>query len=453
MPKDAVVIGGGLAGMLTARALLGHADRITVLERDRYPAGPVFRKGVPQARHLHIFLSGGHDALETLLPGTGAALREAGAHRLDIPRDLLTRMPSGWQRRIDDPSTFMLSCTRPLLDAVVRDRVLAEAGDRIQMLQDTTVTGLLGTAHRVTGVTVRTKDADATERELPATLVADAAGRTSRAAQWLAALGLPEPRLEVVDSGLAYATRALRLPQPPDAALYIQPAPGNPRGGVLVPVEDGIWLMTLYGVRGHHPPTDPEGFLAFSATLAHGRVHDLAKGAEPAGPVHGFRDTANRRRHYDAPGAVPEGFIAVADAACTFNPVYGQGMSVACQGALALRAVLDGTPLDRPGFAATAQRAVSATARSAWAISSGADRPYVPGATDALGLADRVLGRYFARVTARAAMDPVVRAAYHHVLCLTAPPTRLLAPPVALRALFTPARRGLPDPPSVVERR
>ncbi|MER7160140.1 hydroxylase, partial [Streptomyces lydicus] len=156
--RTAIVIGGGLAGMLAVTALLGHVEAITVVERDRYPEGRGFRKGVPQARHLHILLSGGQRALEELLPGTVAALGEAGARSLYLPRDLLTRTPTGWQRRFDERRHRTLSVTRPVLDAVVRERALqaaAASSTRVEVLEATEVTGLTGDADRVTGVRVR----------------------------------------------------------------------------------------------------------------------------------------------------------------------------------------------------------------------------------------------------------------------------------------------------------
>jgi 2-polyprenyl-6-methoxyphenol hydroxylase-like FAD-dependent oxidoreductase len=445
MPREAVVIGGGLAGMLTVRALLGHADTVTVVERDRYPDGPRFRKGVPQARHPHVLLSGGRRALEELLPGTGAAFAEAGAHRLELPRDLLIRYGNGWQHRFHEGRHALLSCSRPLLDHVVRDRVLraaASTATRVEVVQAAEATGLLGTADRVTGVRFRVRDGGRGERELPAELVVDASGRGSRAPEWLVALGRSAPRQETVDTGLGYASRRLTLASPPTAGVYINPAPGTPRGGSLLPLEGGDWLLMLYGWRRHRPPTDEDGFLDFLASLAHPYIHDSVKEAQPRSAIHGFHNTANRRLHYSDPGGVPEGFVAVADAACSFNPVYGQGMSVVALGALALRDTLARGGL-RPGLAGAAQRAVSRAADAAWLIAVSTDRPHAGSAT----LADRVRIRYLSRLIARSVTDPVVGAAYRDVSSLTAPPARLIAPCVALRALLGPCRPGLPVPP------
>ncbi|MFG2830309.1 NAD(P)/FAD-dependent oxidoreductase [Streptomyces sp. NPDC048434] len=458
--RTAIVIGGGLAGMLAVTALVGQVDTITVVERDRYPEGHAFRKGVPQARHLHILLSGGRRALEELLPGTVAALNEAGARSLYLPRDLLTRTPTGWQRRFDERRHLTLSVTRPVLDAVVREQVLravAGSATRVEVLEATEAIGLTGDAGRVTGVRVRPRGGEPggrLERELPAALVVDASGRTSRTPQWYAELGRPAPQEETVDAGLAYATRLYRPKDPataPDAGVNVPGWPECPRGAAYVPVEDGKWLLTLSGVRGHHPPMDAAEFTAFAATIGDPYVHELLGRAEPLSPVHGFRDTCNRRRHYERSGALPEGFLVLGDAGCTFNPVYGQGMSVAALGALAVRSTLaDGGGL-RPGVTAEAQRAVARAAEPAWLVAVGADRPYAnPDATKA-GLGERLTTWYIDRLSARAAIDPVVGAAFRDVFCLTAPPARLFAPQIFLRTVFLPRRPGLPSPPAVVE--
>ncbi|GGU50725.1 hypothetical protein GCM10010211_14030 [Streptomyces albospinus] len=459
--RTAIVIGGGLAGMLAVTALRGHVDAITVVERDRYPAEQVFRKGVPQARHLHVLLSGGQRALDELLPGTVAALTEAGARSLSMPRDLVTRTPTGWQRRFDDRRHPALSVTRPVLDAVVRERVLraaAESPTRVEVLEATEAVGLTGDARRVTGVTVRSRSGEGgarPERMLPADLAVDASGRASRTPQWYAALGREAPREEKVDSGLAYATRMYRPSDPaaePEIGVNVPCWPACPRGAAYVPVEGGNWLLTLSGVRGHHPPTDEAEFIAFSATVGDPYVHELLAGAEPVSPVHGFRDTCNRRRRFERPGAAPEGFLVLGDANCTFNPVYGQGMSVAALGALALRDTLaDSGPL-RPGATARAQRAVSRAAEPAWRAAIGADRPYTGDGDSTVGLGERLTTWYIERLSARAAVDRVVGGAFRDVFCLTAPPSRLMAPRILLRTVFLPRRPGLPRPPAAVER-
>ncbi|MFD8363104.1 NAD(P)/FAD-dependent oxidoreductase [Streptomyces hygroscopicus] len=283
----AVVVGGGLAGTLAAGALLGHVETVTLVERDRYPERPAFRKGVPQGRHLHVLLSGGRRALEELFPGLGGELEAAGAHRLEPPRDVLTKSANGWQRRFHEGRHTTTSCTRALFDATVRARVLAEAeksGTRVEVLQATEAIGLLGGADRVTGVRVRARDAGRAERELPADLVVDASGRGSRAPRWLAELGAPAPREEVVDAGIGYCTQMFRPAEPLDVVMVIQPRPDCPRGAAWSPVEGGNWLLTLSGVRGQHPPTESTEVLGFVESLGEPALYEHLRSCEPVSP-------------------------------------------------------------------------------------------------------------------------------------------------------------------------
>lgn len=442
MAGRAVVIGGGIAGLLAAKALARYADTVTLVERDAFPELPEHRAGVPQDHHPHVLLSGGQHALDALLPGAAEDLARAGARRLDLPRDLLTCAPAGWQRRFDEGRHALISCTRPLLDHVVRRRVLAElraAGTPLDLREDHEVTGLLGDFGRVTGIRLRARGG--AETELPAEFVVDASGRSSRTPRWLAAMGRRAPREETVDAGFACVGRLLRLPDPPATGVAILPRPGTPRGGLLLPVERDRWQLTLYGARGHQPPTDEAGFTAFTATLADPYLHRLLRGAQPLGPARDFGDTANRRRHYDEPGALPDGLLVLADAACALNPLYGQGLSVAALGALTLHATLVGTGL-RADAAPSAQRAVARTADAAWLIAA---------TSDGAATGHRLGPRYLSLLTARAGVDPVVGAALRDVTSLTTPPERLTTPAFALRALLPPPPRGHRHPPQDVE--
>lgn len=85
--QHAIVIGGGIAGLLAARVLTNHCDRITVIERDHYPTTPTVRAGTPQARQIHTFLLKGQYILEALFPGFGARLRAGGATKHDFASD------------------------------------------------------------------------------------------------------------------------------------------------------------------------------------------------------------------------------------------------------------------------------------------------------------------------------------------------------------------------------
>ncbi|MEV7855801.1 FAD-binding protein [Streptomyces sp. NPDC088183] len=188
--STALVLGGGLAGLLAAAALAPHARQVTVIEQGNLPDGPEPRREVPQGHFGHILLGGGADALDSLLPGTVDALRAAGAHHRQIPSGLLMRLGTGWLPD-HDSTTFLIACSRHLLDHVVRERM---SGLAVAVRTRTSVLGLLGDAGRVDGVLVENRDG--TRETLPADLVVDATGRHSRAPEWLRALGSEEVREE-----------------------------------------------------------------------------------------------------------------------------------------------------------------------------------------------------------------------------------------------------------------
>lgn len=451
--RHVVVVGGSLAGLLAAHVLAGRADRVTVVERDRFPGGAEPRPGVPQGRHPHVLLQGGQVAMEALLPGFLTELREAGAPWVGMPSDMVLWQAGRWFRRVS-ASTHIYTGSRAQLEELVRRRVLANP--LIDTVEGTDVMGLLGDASRVRGVLLRERSGDtrAELRALEADLVIDASGAGTKAPQWLAAIGAAAPHEETLDTGLAYASRVYRGPKGvldgATVGYYVYPGPSHLHGGGALPLEDGTHLVIVSGLRGDEPPTDDDEFVTYAKRLGHPLLDRWMDEAEPLSPPFGYRRTANVRRRYDLPGP-PAGFLATGDALCTFNPIYGQGMAVAAMSAVALRDALADphrTPTTR-----RAQRALLAASRQAWDISAGADRK-MPGALGSAldgGPADRVADWYLRRVQERAPGDPVVGGAFRAVLTLAQPVSALFAPPVARAVLFARPAPTPTEPPAAPE--
>ncbi|ANP57057.1 pyridine nucleotide-disulfide oxidoreductase [Streptomyces griseochromogenes] len=442
--------------MLTAQALTSFADRVTVVERDALPEGPEPRRGLPQARHVHQLWSGGARALEELLPGVTRRLRAAGAHRLPVTTDMVGLSPYGWFRRWAE-SHHMILCSRDLLDATVRAQVLAD--ERIEVVERAEALGLTGTAAAVAGVRIRTHEG--AEDVLTADLVVDATGRGSRTPRWLAGLGLPAPQRREVDSGIAYASRLYRAPERardgfPVVSLQPDPRTGEPgRGGVLLPVENGRWIVTLYGSRGAEPTADADDFARYAREeLRHPVIAELLAEAEPLSEVTVTRTTANRRHFYERMPAWPENFVALGDAVCALNPVYGHGMSVSAQSALALREVIRRQGgLGTPGLSRHLQKAVGRTVRTAWDLAIGADVFY-PGATESgPTLRDRVLSAYVGRLLYTATGNGRIARRVTDVTSLERGPEVLLAPSMLIAAAVGPLKPALSAPPLTVEER
>jgi 2-polyprenyl-6-methoxyphenol hydroxylase-like FAD-dependent oxidoreductase len=211
----AVIIGGSMAGLLAGRILADHFDKVTIIERDRFPEAPAPRPGVPQAHHLHALLMRGRTILEQLFPGLGNELVMAGATVVDAAEDFAWLTPPGWGIRFHS-CLAVLTFTRGLLDWTVRGRLAAFAQARF--LDQCVATGLLpdtgGTG--VTGVSVcrrhRPNGGSAGIEELHADLVVDASGRGSKVPQWLAALGYESQQETVVNAHLDHASRLYERP-------------------------------------------------------------------------------------------------------------------------------------------------------------------------------------------------------------------------------------------------
>ncbi|MEU8772599.1 FAD-dependent monooxygenase [Streptomyces sp. NPDC048606] len=436
-PTDdhALVLGAGLAGLLTARVLARRFARVTVVEKDELPSdGPDFRPGVPQSRHAHLLWSKGVEVIERLLPGVTDELKAGGAALLESPRDFLWLSPADWFHAV--PGAPILVASRELLDWTVRRAVLREGAGRIRITAGRTVTGLHPgpDGRSVAGVTLR----DTTE-PLTARLVVDATGRTSKTPAWLAALGHAAPRTTRYDSHLGYSSRYYAAPKDPARrwhGMYVQGRPDSPRGGVLVALDGDRWLVTLIGNGEHAPPTKADGFLEFTRGLRSPALHDAIRDAEPLSEPTGFRGTANEWRHYERLEDGPDGLLVVGDAACRFNPVYGHGMTVAALGADALDRALTGLALERvPAATRTLQRRTAEAASVAWQIATSEDLRYPGTEGPPPDRATRFLQGYMSRVMVGANTDPAISAAFFGVLSLSAPPNTLLAPWTVLRVL------------------
>ncbi|MFE6051286.1 FAD-dependent monooxygenase [Kitasatospora sp. NPDC056446] len=425
----AVVIGGGLAGTVAAWALRGHAERIVVVERDHYPAEAAFRAGVPQGRHAHLILEAGHRALDEMMPGIKQELLAAGALRV-LASEVKWLSSAGWMAEYPAQMSF-LSCTRPVLDKLVLDRVRTDSS--IEFLEGTDVVGLLGTAGAVTGVKVRERGPERGEvREIPAELVVDAAGRSTSVPKWLTELGCRPVAEERVDAGVAYSSRLFHRPAGVDfggQAVYLQTkAPEAPRMGVLLPVEGDRWIVSLAGMRGAEPDPGEEGFTRHLEQLRDPLLREALHTAEPAGEVRGFLPGPGVRRHYERGG--PDGLVAVGDAASTFNPVYGQGVTVALFCAQALRR----TALRHGGIGHAAARdarsAIATSSKNPWVMSCAEDARFDTTTGAPSGALLKIQHRFLDKVLSGATRNPLVTAAFHEVMSLVEPPTLLFRPAV-----------------------
>jgi 2-polyprenyl-6-methoxyphenol hydroxylase-like FAD-dependent oxidoreductase len=443
--KHAVVLGASMAGLAAARVLADVYERVTVLERDALPATAAHRKGVPQSHHAHGLLAAGRVALEELFPGLTDELVANGALSGDLQAQ--SRWSNQGLRLCPGPSGLQgIALSRPLLEGSIRERV--RALPNVWVVDRCVAAGLVGSpdGRRVCGVRVLRRADSSAEEVLEADLVVDATGRGSRSPLWLEALGYPRPAEDEVRVGVAYASRVYRRRRDHadgDRAVVVAATVERPRGGAMLAMEGDRWMVTLNGYLGQRPPTDPDGFVAFAAGLPAPDIFEVISDAEPLGEVLPARYPASVRRRYERLDRFPEGYLVVGDAVCSFNPIYGQGMSVAALEALTLRECLRAGPA-----AGLARRFFAKAARIVdipWGIAVGADLRF-PGIHGARTAKVRLVNAYLARFHVAAATDPVLGGAFLRVVNLMDRPESLFGPTIALRVLRGNLRRTAVSP-------
>ncbi|WP_333762932.1 FAD-dependent oxidoreductase [Streptomyces sp. IBSBF 2390] len=439
--ERAVVLGGSMAGLLAARVLADSYDEVLVVERDTITGTTTARKGVGQGRHVHGLLARGQQILDELFPGFTDEAVEAG-----VPTGDLGELRWFFNGRRLSPGTTGLICvsaTRPVLESRVRERVAALPG--VVLLERHDIAGLVAddTRDTVTGVRVQSQEPGAQERTIEADLVVDATGRGSRTPLWLEDFGYERPDEERIRIDLSYTTRKFRLRDDAvlDGDLSINPvsSPSHRRGAFLSRIEGGLVVVSLTGVLGDSAPADLPGFLEWTRTLPVSDIHDVIHDAEPVDDGAVFRYPASQRRRYERLSRFPNRFLVLGDAACSFNPVYGQGMTVAALEALVLREHLSRGEVDPRAFLADIAQVIEVP----WQFSAGADLGY-PEVEGERTPEWEASGAFMAALHAAAVVDGEVTATFMRVAGLVATPDALMSPDMLRRVEEGAAKAAAP---------
>ncbi len=435
--KKAVVIGAGMAGLAAAKALSAHFEHVSILERDALPVTPAHRPGTPQAQHPHGLLAGGLRALDELFPEFEKDLERAGAVRvrMGLARSELPGYDPFPQR---DLGWDVMSMSRPLTEYVTRRRV--ERQDNIALVSSCRVTKLIASPDKTRVAAIHYEDAEGRKETLAADLVADASGRGVPTLTFLDTCGYAKPQETEICIDKAYATAVFEFPKDlaPDwkAVLHSPTAPASSRGAVVMALEQGLWMVTLSGMHGDSPPGDIDGFLQFAKSLRTSTVHDAIKRARRVGEIVRFLLPASVRRHFEQLARFPRGLITIGDAICRFNPVFGQGMSVAGQEAVVLNRLLEARtgssdPLD--GLAQEYFGAIQGILASPWAV---AESDFVYPQTRGHRPADlEQRMKYRSALTKLAAEDASVHKLLMQVRHLLQPQSALLDQPIRSRVV------------------
>lgn len=428
--EHAVVVGAGMAGLFAARVLVDGFERVTLVERDPLPDEPISRKGVPQAHHAHALLEAGRATMEDLFPGYGEDLLSGGGLLIDGARDV----------KFYDEGNFLAEgpkripqylATRPLFEYVARrhlsdfDGIGFRSGCRcLDYVHD-------DTAERIEGVVIQ--DGDSGDERISADLVVDATGRASRTPNWLGENGYAAPPVDDVQIDVVYRTVVVRRPDDDRRGIFAPASYPRTRGGVALPVEGDRWLVNVHGMHGDHPPADLDGFVDFAASLPISELEQiLERHPMVSRTVESYPFPSNRRRYYENLDEFPDGLVVLGDAIASFNPIYGQGMSVAALEALLLHHTLASGGLE--GLARRFFQSVAGVIDIAWTMAVGADLQF----SETTGPKPRGAGlfaRYLSRLTRKAHTDGRLRDALYRVIMMEMPPTALLRPGVVIRVL------------------
>lgn len=421
----AIVMGGSMAGLAAARVLSDHYLEVILVERDHLGEIPGHRRGVPQGRHTHGLLASGRNIWERFFPGLFEDLISAGAVTADISRDAHWCFEGGEHARCESGLEAVL-VSRPLLEGMIRQRV--RNLPNVLFWDGCQVKGLAASSDNSRVIGIRVEGGP-----LLADLVVDATGRGSRSPQWLAAMGFGAPKQERVGVNIGYATRHFRRARHHlNGALLasIAATPETRRSGIIVAQEGNRWAVSLNSYGGQ-VPTELSAFIEFAKTLPAPYIYDVISQAEPIDEGQWARFPASVRNRYESMNRLPEGYLVLGDAICSFNPVYGQGMSVAALQAVELDKALraHSTNLTRRFFAHTAK-----VVDIAWSTAAGNDLR-IPGVVGPKTPMSRFLNWYMAELHVSAQSDPSMAIAFQNLTNLLAPPPSLLKPRLAARVL------------------
>ncbi len=333
----AVVIGASIGGLCAARVLSDFYDRVTVYERDELPDRPANRAAVPQGRHVHLLMARGAQEFDTHFPGLLDDMVADGVPVLENRPDCIHFGAAGHvlgtHHRLQDEFTAYVP-SRPHLEWQIR---------------------LL--------------DADDPSSAVEANLVVDATGRGTRLPVWLEKWGFERPREDTVDVGIGYATQQVRVPDGLLAEKVVVAGASNeqPVGLGMLFYEDGNWGVTTFGVGKVEPPQNFAEICTVADKILPAHVAAALRQGESLGEMAFHKYPTSRWRRYDKLTRFPAGIIPFGDAVVSFNPTYGQGMTMTSLQAGHLRRALESPGAD---LAREFQRATAKTTFPVWQMNA-----------------------------------------------------------------------------------
>ncbi|MDR4950453.1 NAD(P)/FAD-dependent oxidoreductase [Neobacillus cucumis] len=436
MWEKAIVIGGGFAGKLAAKALSSYFQQVNILEADREYKDPVPRKRIPQSYQPHVLLKSGEEAIEKLFPQFTVELLEKGSIGSNFTRDLKWHHFDFWKDRFKGDLN-MVQQSRPMLEWQLQKRI--DKVSNITIRYETMVNQLIinRKENKILGVRIKSFKTGM-EEELYADLVVDASGFGSKSIDWLKAYGL-EVKEEKVWIQLFYATRLYRLKKQERldwTNLLISPSfPENHNGAFIQTIEENRFSVTISGYANESAPQTNEEFIAYAQSLPVPDLINFLYKAEPISDIKIHKIPYQVRRRFDLAKQIPEGFLVIGDAHCRFDPLFGQGISVAALEALELQSFLQQTTRLDTGFTRRFHKKIAKLIATPWdmAITEAFRHPNIKGKNSIL-LQFKLW--YTKRVYQASAHDPFIYTRLARVMNLIRTPLHLFHPKVVIPIVF-----------------
>lgn len=375
LKKQAIVIGGSIAGKLMAQALSTHFQKVIVIEKDKPAKADQPRQKIPQSYHLHFLLRGGELAIEQLFPGFQEEIIQYGAIRSNFTRDCRFYQAGKWKQRHSGTLPF-IQLTRPLLEWYIEHRLAAN--ERVETLYETYVHRLIfdENINTVQGIEIR-QSIQGPSNYMEADLIVDSSGFGSRFKGWL-----PYQDMEVqtyeASIQLFYASRIYRLKpdtKKPDWTLLmsVPNLPHETTGAYIQYLGEDHYFVTYSGYFNVSPPRTNEEFIRYAEQLSISDVHHFLSIANPISEIYVYQLPSQIWHRVDKAPRFPENFLLVGDALCRFDPIYGQGMSVTAKEAFILRNMLEKCDPNKPlplGFSRRYQKKIAQFVKESWNLST-----------------------------------------------------------------------------------
>lgn len=400
--QHAVVIGASIAGLCAARVLSDFYDLVTVYERDDLPTEAANRAAVPQGRHVHLLMARGAEEFDSQFPGLLDDMVAAGvpilANRPDCIHFGAAGHVLGTTRELQTEFTAYVP-SRPHLEWQIRRRASAIAG--VDIVHAGIAEPTFDPARqRVTGVRLDSGE------EVQADLVVDTAGRGTRLPVWLEQWGFDRPPEASIDVGVSYATHQLRIPEGLIAEKVVAAGAHQEQllGLGMLCYEDGTWGLTTFGVAKAEPPHDFAGMCALADEIVPPHIAAAIRAGEPIGDVAFHKYPTSRWRRYHKLERFPGGILPFGDAVASFNPTYGQGMTMTSLQAGHLRRALESPEAD---LAATFNKATAKSTYPVWTMNAIGDL-VLHGASGPMPWWYRPVGGLFDQFLGAAETDPVL---------------------------------------------